>query len=303
MNTKITITLNGRIAPEQRIFLGHKFENVGDTLTFKIPEKYINYNHYLAFQRVATEEEREDEITLPTYLLPINKVDGELVFTISNAITREPGDYKLIFLSTEFEVVDGNINEAHQVFISREFEGYVVDNFLTDPINDEPLDPALKVVYDDLLNLYKTLTAKDEADFWRGDYFKPTVDEYGYITWERKEGTAEGEPLPEGQNITGPQGVQGPYYKPSFDTESGKISWSGEGVQDGTIEEIPDIDLTPMIVTASNTYLDENLKPTVDKSVDAKFKYTWNPETQILYIETEDLETIPENADLEGVKF
>ena len=74
-------------------------------------------------------------------------------------------------------------------------------------------------------------------------------------------------------------------------------------MKDGTIEEIPDIDLTPMVVTASNTYLEANLKPTVDKSVDAKFKYTWNPETQILYIETEELETIPENADLEEVKF
>ena len=56
-----------------------------------------------------------------------------------------------------------------------------------------------------------------------------------------------------------------------------------------------------MIEEASNDYLDENLKPAVNTAVDAKFKYTWNPSTQTLYIETEELETVPEKID--EVKF
>jgi hypothetical protein len=39
----------------------------------------------------------------------------------------------------------------------------------------------------------------------------------------------------------------------------------------------------------------------VDVAVDKKFKWTWDPETQTLYIETEELETIPEDS--EGVEF
>lgn len=306
MNTKITITLNGRIAPNQKFQLGYKFENVGDTLQFIIPTKYYPYNHYLAFQRIPTEaelEEMEEGETLPTQILPVNLIDGHLMFVISNIITQEAGTYKMIFLSTEKKIVNNDIEEAHQVFVSDEFEGFIIDNFLTNPVNPEEEDPNLEIYYEKLDALYNELSQKDADDFWRGDYFKPSVNEDGYLSWERKVGSAKDEPLPEGQNITGPQGVQGPYYKPSFDTESGKITWSGEGVEDGTIEEIPDIDLTSMVAAASNTYLETNLKPIVDESVDAKFKYTWNPETQILYIETEELETIPEDADLEGVKF
>lgn len=306
MNTKITITLNGRIAPNQKFQLGYKFENVGDTLQFIIPTKYQPYNHYLAFQRIPTEEEleeMEEGQTLPTQILPVNLINGQLVFIISNIITQEAGTYKMIFLSTERKIIDGDIEEAHQVFVSDEFEGFIIDNFLINPVNPEKQDPNLEIYYEKLDELYNELEQKDADDFWRGDYFKPSIDEHGWISWERKEGTAANEPLPEGRNITGPQGVQGPYYKPSFNNESGEISWSGEGVADGTIEEIPNIALKPMIEEASNDYLDENLKPAVNDAVDAKFKWTWNPDTQTLYIETEEIETIPEDAEAEEVKF
>ena len=301
MNTKITITLNGRVAPQQSFQLGYKYENVGDTLTFIIPEQYKPYHHYLAFQRVLTAEEIDEGITPTTKLLPVNDIDGQLVFTISSAITYYAGTYKLLFLSTENEIIDGNVNEARKVFISGEFEGFVIDSILSDPIDDEEIEPTLQTYYDKLDKLYDQLQYNYETDFYRGDYFKPSVDENGWISWERKEGTAANEPLPEGRNITGPQGVQGPYYKPSFNDESGEISWSGEGVADGIIEEIPNIALKPMIEEASNDYLNENLKPAVNAAVDAKFKYTWNPSTQTLYIETEELETVPEKID--EVKF
>jgi hypothetical protein len=37
--------------------------------------------------------------------------------------------------------------------------------------------------------------------------------------------------------------------------------------------------------------------------MDNRFKWTWNVDTKTLYIETENIETIQESADVNGVKF
>jgi hypothetical protein len=286
MNTKITITLNGRVAPQQSFQLGYKYENVGDTLTFIIPSKYHPYHHYLAFQRQLTDEEIADEVVAPINLLPVNLIDGQLVFTISNAITYYAGTYKLIFLSTENAVEDGNIEEAHQVFVSNEFEGYVIDSFLKDPINDEILDPNLQTIYDDLLNLRKELEQKLADNYYQGDYFLPSVNEYGWLSWSIQSGFANQLPeemMPESRNLTGPRGPVGGHYTP--DIVEGVVSWTASLAEMPAIESV---DLKPLIQASTDSYLASNLKPAVEEGIDEKFRWVWDSEHQSFYIWTDE---------------
>ena len=296
MNTKITITLNGRIAPNQKFQLGYKFENVGDTLQFIIPTKYQPYNHYLAFQRIPTEEEleeMEEGQTLPTQILPVNFIDGQLVFTISNVITQEAGTYKMIFLSTERKIVDGDIEEAHQVFVSDEFEGFIIDNFLTNPVNPEEQDPNLEVYYEKLDKLYNELEQKDADDFWRGDYFKPSVNEDGYLSWERKEGTAIDEPLPESRNLTGPRGG---YYEPLI--QEGQLTWTIKQKEDINDMQVPEpTNIDAMVETHTEDYIEEVFDEKVDpkvavaatNAINTLFRWEWDEANQILRIYTDNL--------------
>ena len=289
MNTKITITLNGRVAPQQSFQLGYKYENVGDTLTFIIPSKYYPYHHYLAFQRQLTDEEIADEVVAPINLLPVNLIDGQLVFTISNAITYYAGTYKLVFLSTESVVENGNIEEAHQVFVSNEFEGYVIDSFLKDPINDEVIDPNLQTIYDDLLDLRKELEQKLADNYYQGDYFLPSVNEYGWLSWTIQSGFANQLPeemMPENRNLTGPRGPVGGHYTPNI--VEGVVSWTASLTDMPTIESV---DLKPLIQASTNSYLEQNLRPIVNETVNQKFQWRWDDENQILYIKTDELVT------------
>ena len=132
MNTKITITANGNVAPNKVIDLGFKYENVGDVITFEIPEEYKKYHHYLVFYM-----KRKD-----TILLPVN----DLTFKVSTTITRNPGTYEIVFIATESMVVNGDINQARKVFVSNTMIGIVKDNFLQDPAPEDFVDPNLQII-------------------------------------------------------------------------------------------------------------------------------------------------------------
>jgi hypothetical protein len=285
MNTKITITANGNIAPNKVIDLGFKYENVGDIITFEIPEEYKKYHHYLVFYM-----KRKD-----TILLPVN----DLTFKVSTTITRNPGTYEIVFIATESVVVNGDINQARKVFVSNTMIGIVKDNFLQDPAPEDFVDPNLQIIYDKLWDLYDDLATKNEDDYWRGAAYIPEVLEDGTIKWTRTDGKDILIPMP--QNIKGPQGVQGPYYVPDVNGE-GQLIWKPS---QENLPQINNYDIQSMVKEVTTDYVETNfdrkVKPMVDAAVDSKFKWTWNPETKTLFIETEELETIPERA--EGVKF
>lgn len=277
--TKITILPSGNIAPNKVVDLGKQHENVGDLLQFDIPTEYHGYHHYLAFYM-----KKQD-----TILLPVNNVGGVLQFEIGSRITRNSGTYEIIFLATESAVEHGDIDEAKKVFVSTTFYGNVVDNFLEDPVTDEEMDPNLKVLYDELNDLIKEVEADLEADAYVGASYIPDVDEDGVLSWTRSDGKNIN--IPDEKNITGPQGIQGPYYEP--EVIDGQLEWKPS---QENMPEVSNTNLNEMVETASNSYLDANLSGVVSAAVDAKFRFEWDATNQILKIYTEDYEVKEEET-------
>ena len=277
MNTKITITANGNVAPNKVIDLGFKYENVGDVITFDIPEEYKKYHHYLVFYM-----KRKD-----TILLPVN----DLTFKVSTTITRNPGTYEIVFIATESVVVNGDINQARKVFVSNTMIGIVKDNFLQDPAPEDFVDPNLQIVYDKLWDLYDDLTTKNEDDYWRGAAYIPEVLEDGTIKWTRTDGKDILIPMP--QNIRGPQGFQGPYYSP--DIRDGILFWKHSQPE---MPEINEYDILSVIKDTTTDYVEQNfdkkVKPMVDEKVDQTVQLKWNKDTKELFIYIAEDMLLPE---------
>lgn len=299
MITKITILSNGNVSPKSVINLGNKYESVGDTIVFNIPEKYLSYHHYLLFKMPKKE----------TILLPVNYIKDDegivngLTFFITTTITKNAGTYDIVFLSAEDKInSQDDLDQTRFVFVSSTFKGEVGDNFLSDPINQDVMDENLEVLYNDMLDVKKEFEEKLAEDGFIGPYYKPTVSEDGYISWVVIDQHVNPPVIPDTQRIMGPQG---PYYKPYL-TEDNKLGFQKS--QDN-MDAIDSIDINILIKAAADAYLAANLAAEVEKAVvpavedamDKKFKWCWNSETQTLYIEVSELETIHQSV--EGVEF
>lgn len=298
MITKVTILSNGNVSPNSVINLGNKYESVGDAIVFDIPQNYLPYHHYLLFKM-----KKKD-----TILLPVNYIKDEeglvngLTFFITTAVTKNAGRYEIIFLSSEDKITSqDDLDQSRLVFVSNTIIGEVVDNFLTDPINQDVMDKNLEVMYNQMLDVKSDFEDKLKSDGFIGPYYKPTVSKEGYISWTVIDQHVVPPVIPDTQRIMGPVG---PYYIPYL-TEDNQLGFK----KSGDMDDIDSIDINKLIKDAADAYLDQYLKEEVDKAVgpavidamDSRFKWTWNPETQTLYIETEELETIPEDS--EGVEF
>ena len=171
MNTKIRLTSNGNFSPNVTFDLGFKYESVGDTLEFILPDEYKKEtNHYYLTFKMKRRE---------TMILPVMNYK----FTITRTITENPGIYEMIFIATENEIVNGDIDEAVRVYVSNIMKGEVKDNYLSDPITTEVQDKNIELYYNKLDALYDELNHKHETGFYQGDYYKPEVDEFGNISW------------------------------------------------------------------------------------------------------------------------
>lgn len=288
MITNITILSNGSIAPNKVIPLGNKYDNALDSLQFDIPVLYQGYHYYLAFYM-----KKHD-----TILLPVNyDLEGKLTFIITATVTRNPGQYEIVFLATKNAVVDGDIDHAEKVFVSTVMHGTVNDNFLKDPVVEEKLDDNLQIIYDELLSLRDEIREDLETDYYRGAAYIPDISDDGVLSFTRDDGKDIS--IPEPKNLTGPTG---PYYTPVVD-EEGVMHFE---VKPSTPNSQPaaaaDVDVKAMVKEVSDQYLegnlegiavdylDDHLADAVNTAVDAKFKFTWDPVNQILYITTEDYE-------------
>ena len=301
MITKITILSNGVFSPNKIIQLGHKYDNALDTIQFEIPNEYASgFHYYLAFQMKKK----------PTILLPISfNENGVLEFLITSTVTKNPGIYDMVFLVTEAKIIDGDIDNAKKVFVSDLMQGQVIDNFLKDPITDESLDDNLVIIYESLLNLRDlVLKERNEGDYL-GDVFVPNVDSSGTLSWERKDAQDE-------TNIT-PVNITGNVYVPEIN--DGVLSWKRKEHQDTDVESgTYNIAENTEKITEQTAirYLNKNIarvvekelkeedgngKTAIDSAVDKKFKWTWDADTQTLYIEVSEKETIPQSTD--GVEF
>lgn len=278
MNTKIRLTANGNFSPNVIFDLGNKYESVGDTLEFILPEEYKKEtNHYYLTFKMKK---------LKTMILPVN----DFKFIITRTITEHPGTYEIIFLATENEVVNDDIDEASLVYISNVMQGRVKDNYLTDPITEEVQDKNIEIYYNKLDALYDEMKLRHDTNYYQGDYYFPNVDEFGYLTWTIKDGKASD--IPTGQNITGPEG---PYYVPSI--EDGLLFW--EVAQSSTRPEGDSYNIGEKVNSSTDEWLNENFEErasdlifdAVNKGVDEKFKFAWDDENQILYITASDYDS------------
>lgn len=153
---EITVNRDGTVStPSGNVFLGNKFENLDETLSFTFPEEFQEYNKYL----IGYHKRRK-----ATVILPIN----DDIFYVTTGLTYLDGDWTLyamcrqqvLDLSTD-EEVDISPKEGEHVFISDGFSATVASNNIdSSVINSTVLDQNLQVIYEDLLKVKEEL--KDE---------------------------------------------------------------------------------------------------------------------------------------------
>lgn len=146
---EITVNRDGTVStPSGNVFLGNKFENLDETLSFTFPEEFQEYNKYL----IGHHKRRK-----ATVILPINNN----IFYVTTGLTYLDGDWTLyamcrqqvLDLSTD-EQVDIFPKEGEHVFISDSFSATVASNNIdSSVINSTVLDQNLQPIYEELLRL------------------------------------------------------------------------------------------------------------------------------------------------------
>lgn len=152
----ITVNRDGTVStPSGNVFLGNKFENLDETLSFTFPDEFQEYNKYL----IGYHKRRK-----VTVILPINND----IFYVTTGLTYLDGDWTLyamcrqqvLDLSTD-EEVDISPKEGEHVFISDGFSATVASNNIDlSVINSTVLDQNLKVIYEDLLKVKEELRSE-----------------------------------------------------------------------------------------------------------------------------------------------
>lgn len=150
---EVTVNRDGKVStPSGSVFLGNKFENLDEALSFTFPDEFREYNKYL----IGYHKRRK-----VTVILPI-KQD---VFYVTTGLTYLDGDWTLytmcrqqvLDLSAD-EEVDISPKEGEHVFISDGFNATVAANSIdASAINSIALDQNLQVIYEDLLKVKEEL--------------------------------------------------------------------------------------------------------------------------------------------------
>lgn len=296
--TNITVMDNGNISPNSVIKLGNKYENVRDALVFKVPwDDPLKYSCYISLKMG-----KKETIFLP--IVPFDTEEGKLLtLLITTTITKNAGIYDMVFVASDNDNLTSldDAKENELIFVSNVFQGKVDDNFLQKEMELTGPDDQIKFLYGQMLSLYNVLEDREESDYYKGDYFYPSIDPVTYeLSWQLIKGQDTID-VPPAVNIRGEQGAQGPYYIPQEELVDGKMGWNKS--QEDMVDA-PALDFGPTIETTVNNKLaeeDEEGETLIDKAINSKFKWSWDPETQTLFIETEDLETTYQ--DVEGVEF
>lgn len=150
---EVTVNRDGKVStPSGSVFLGNKFENLDEALSFTFPDEFREYNKYL----IGYHKRRK-----VTVILPIN----DDIFYVTTGLTYLDGDWTLyamcrqqiLDLSTD-EEVDISPKEGEHVFISDGFNATVAANSIdASAINSIALDQNLQVIYEDLLKVKEEL--------------------------------------------------------------------------------------------------------------------------------------------------
>lgn len=146
---EVTVNRDGKVStPSGSVFLGNKFENLDEALSFTFPDEFQEYNKYL----IGYHKRRK-----VTVILPINND----IFYVTTGLTYLDGDWTLyamcrqqvLDLSAD-EEVDISPKEGEHVFISDGFSATVAANSIdASAVNSTALDQNLQPIYEELLRL------------------------------------------------------------------------------------------------------------------------------------------------------
>ena len=150
------IEIYGQITSDKNFKLnkknfGNKMDNsIAKVILNEITEEGDLLNKYVAFYSPI------DEI----FLFPLNSEDNS--FIITTTITQYPGNWRILYLSTNKEIKEGNIDTNYKVFISNSTDFTITDNFLDDTIEEVIVDENLEIVYE---SLQQTIVYLNSDDF------------------------------------------------------------------------------------------------------------------------------------------
>lgn len=123
-----------------KLNLGQKWDNSVAKITFSVKDEYILDHSYVVLES-------------PSNVVTAIPLQSDLSFIISNGVTKEAGEWKLVYLSCK-TIIDekGNIPNNEEVVVSSIIKGYISDNYLTESITGV-IDANFTVIYDSLLAL------------------------------------------------------------------------------------------------------------------------------------------------------
>ena len=143
----LKITKERILSYTKRLNLGQKYDNDILSIIFDLEDSDMKlaYN-YVVLRKPSGEVE---------YIL----LNDELTFVVTNSITRYPGLWKLMYLAVDNEIdKDGKLPTTVKTITSSPLLASVGDSGIIDSTIDESkLDSNIQILYDDLLNLKKTL--------------------------------------------------------------------------------------------------------------------------------------------------
>ena len=122
-----------------KLTLGQKWDNSVTKITFVVPAEYVLGNNYVILENPSNTK---------TIAIPLDKT---MSFIISNGISQEAGEWKLLYLSCATALVNGNIPDVNTA-VSTKISGYIIDNYITGSITGV-MDENFTVLYNNLLNL------------------------------------------------------------------------------------------------------------------------------------------------------
>lgn len=145
----INITINADGSTSQDVIsLGSQFENLDDTIQFTFPTDLEPLNKYVVAK--TYDDTKKENITRVTPL-----VDNK--FVVGRAITKVTGQWLLYTLCKAYSPK----GDVERVSISNPIVATVTENDFDISEIEADIDPNIKIIYDELKELKKTLEANE----------------------------------------------------------------------------------------------------------------------------------------------
>lgn len=136
-NILIKVKNDGKLSPSTTIKLDNKYANVVTKINFNLSELLQEFSYkYVAFYGPDSR----------SFILPLDE-NNSLV--IGSLITKTSGNWKMLFLGKETEIIEDELLTSDSLFVSNVLIIQVDPNFLTDTIGEVPQDENLKIWYEE----------------------------------------------------------------------------------------------------------------------------------------------------------